>query len=67
MVRHYFSLIRGTTDSPDAYLDYLTVTIWLGLFIGNNQTINDQQMSETLAAIKIYGTSLIGGVIIGNE
>lgn len=43
------------------------MTVWLGIYIGTDETVNQEQMTETLAAIKAYGTKHISGVIVGNE
>lgn len=42
------------------------VTVWLGAYVGTNETVNAQQLAETIEAIQIYGTDNVGGVIIGN-
>lgn len=43
------------------------MTVWLGAYIGTNETVNQQQMDQTLSVIQTYGTKNIGGVSIGNE
>lgn len=45
----------------------VNMTIWLGVYIGSNETVNTEQMEQTIKVIKTYGTSHIGGVSIGNE
>lgn len=45
----------------------VNMTVWLGLYIGTDETVNQEQMTETLAAISAYGTKHISGVIVGNE
>jgi exo-beta-1,3-glucanase (GH17 family) len=43
------------------------VTVWLGVYIGTDEVVNMQQMTETIAVIQMYGVSHIAGVIVGNE
>lgn len=43
------------------------MTVWLGAYVGNNETVNNQQQQYVLDALKIYGTDHVSGVTIGNE
>jgi exo-beta-1,3-glucanase (GH17 family) len=43
------------------------VTVWLGVYIGTDEVVNMQQMTETIAVIQMYGVSHIAGVTVGNE
>ncbi|KAI5475540.1 glycoside hydrolase family 17 protein [Pseudohyphozyma bogoriensis] len=45
----------------------VNMTVWLGVYIGTNETVNTQQMDYALEAIQIYGTDHISGVTVGNE
>lgn len=45
----------------------LIVTIWMGVYIGDNSTVNEQQKSEALEVLQTYGTDHVSGVTVGNE
>jgi glucan 1,3-beta-glucosidase len=45
----------------------LAVTIWMGVYIGDNATVNEQQKSEALDVLQSYGTEHVSGVTVGNE
>lgn len=45
----------------------VNMTVWLGAYVGNNETVNNQQQQYVLDALKIYGTDHVSGVTIGNE
>lgn len=45
----------------------LIVTVWLGVYIGDNATVNEQQKSEALQVLQDYGTDHVSGVTVGNE
>jgi exo-beta-1,3-glucanase (GH17 family) len=53
-------------------IDQLKLTdmkVWLGVWLGNNQTTNDRQMAQMWDIINdpTYGTKYLKGVVIGNE
>ncbi|KAL8292117.1 hypothetical protein RQP46_001583 [Phenoliferia psychrophenolica] len=45
----------------------VNMTVYLGCYIGTNDTVNAQQQAETTAVLEQYGTSHVDGVIIGND
>ncbi|GAM85363.1 hypothetical protein ANO11243_033700 [Dothideomycetidae sp. 11243] len=44
-----------------------TMKVWLGVWIGNNQTVNDRQLSQMYEILKTYPVEHFEGVIVGNE
>ncbi|KAK8176881.1 glycoside hydrolase family 17 protein [Phyllosticta citrichinensis] len=58
------------TDMVLAALDLLDikdVKVWLGAWLGNNQTTNDRQMAQMWSILDKHGASPFAGVIVGNE
>lgn len=45
----------------------IIVTIWMGVYIGDNSTVNEQQKAEALEVLQTYGTDHVSGVTVGNE
>lgn len=43
------------------------MTVWLGVYIGANATVNEQQKAVTLEVLQQYGTDHVSGVTVGNE
>ncbi|GAA6028679.1 hypothetical protein JCM8097_007343 [Rhodosporidiobolus ruineniae] len=43
------------------------MTIWIGAYMGTNDTVNAQQQQDILDALKAYGADHVSGVTIGNE
>jgi exo-beta-1,3-glucanase (GH17 family) len=43
------------------------VTVFLGVYIGNNATVNEDQKATTLSVLETYGTDYVDGVTVGNE
>ena len=51
-------------------IDALALTdmkVWLGVWLGNNQTTNDRGLSAMNQLLQKYGDSPFAGVIVGNE
>ena len=51
-------------------IDRLALTsmkVWLGVWLGNNDTTNTRQLSQMYSILDQYGTAHIKGVVIGNE
>nr|POF22283.1 putative glucan endo-1,3-beta-glucosidase btgc [Quercus suber] len=47
------------------YTDSLTV--WLGVWLGNNDTTNDRQIDQMYSLLSSYPESRFAGIIVGNE
>jgi len=62
--RCLISIIIIVTDTDSLPL---AVTIWMGVYIGDNATVNEQQKSEALDVLQSYGTDHVSGVTVGNE
>ncbi|KAL8278806.1 hypothetical protein RQP46_008875 [Phenoliferia psychrophenolica] len=45
----------------------VNMTIYIGAYIGDNTTVNAEQQTDAINALKIYGSDHVSGVIIGNE
>ncbi|KAK4698349.1 hypothetical protein P7C70_g7931, partial [Phenoliferia sp. Uapishka_3] len=45
----------------------VNMSIWIGAYIGSDTTVNAQQQTDALDALKAYGADHVSGVIIGNE
>lgn len=43
------------------------MTVWLGVYIGSNETVNEEQKVWTLDVLQKYGTDHVSGVTVGNE
>ena len=43
------------------------MTVWLGVYIGSNETVNEEQKATTLSVLSKYGTDHVSGVTVGNE
>ncbi|KAK7515428.1 glycoside hydrolase superfamily [Phyllosticta citriasiana] len=48
-------------------LDIKDVKVWLGAWLGNNQTTNDRQLAQMWSILDKHGGSPFAGVIVGNE
>lgn len=44
-----------------------TLQVWLGVWLGTNQTTNDRQMNQMYDILKTYPSSHFAGIIVGNE
>ena len=44
-----------------------TLQVWLGVWLGTNQTTNDRQIAQMYDILAAYPTSHFAGVIVGNE
>ncbi|KAL1589951.1 hypothetical protein WHR41_01376 [Cladosporium halotolerans] len=44
-----------------------TLQVWLGVWLGNNATTNDRQLSQMEALLRAYPASHFAGIIVGNE
>ncbi|GAA5895490.1 uncharacterized protein JCM6883_001524 [Sporobolomyces salmoneus] len=45
----------------------VNMTVWLGAYVGINETVNAQQQDWLIDALDKYGTDNVGGITIGNE
>lgn len=43
------------------------MTVWLGVYIGSDETVNEQQKTVTLDVLRKYGVDHVSGVTVGNE
>ncbi|KAK4050621.1 hypothetical protein OIV83_003347 [Microbotryomycetes sp. JL201] len=43
------------------------MTVWLGAWVSDNATVNEQQQDWIVDAINAYGTDHVAGVVVGNE
>lgn len=43
------------------------MTVWLGVYIGDNATVNEDQKQTTLDVLQKYGADHVSGVTVGNE
>ncbi|RKF56035.1 putative glucan endo-1,3-beta-glucosidase btgC [Erysiphe neolycopersici] len=43
------------------------VRIWMGVWLNQNETTNNRQISQMYNILDIYGTDLFEGIIVGNE
>lgn len=67
-IRNYGSGCNQSSILMQAIKDTkVNITVWLGVYIGSNETVNLQQMTETISVLKTFGIANIGGVTIGNE
>ena len=44
-----------------------TLQIWLGVWLGTNQTTNDRQIAQMYSILKTYPVQHFAGIIVGNE
>ena len=44
-----------------------TLKVWLGVWLGNNQTTNDRQLAQMYTILDTYPSSHFAGIIVGNE
>ena len=44
-----------------------SLTVWLGVWLGNNETTNQRQLTQMYDVLQKYPTSRFKGVIVGNE
>ncbi|KPV74362.1 glycoside hydrolase family 17 protein [Rhodotorula graminis WP1] len=45
----------------------VNMTVWIGAYVGDNSTVNEQQQQDVLDALTLYGTEHVSGITIGNE
>ncbi len=43
------------------------MTVWMGVYLDNNQTTNDRQLAHMYQLLDTYGSDPFEGIIIGNE
>lgn len=44
-----------------------TLQVWLGVWLGNNATTNDRQISQMETLLRSYDSKHFAGIIVGNE
>jgi len=44
-----------------------TLQVWLGVWLGNNQTTNERQITQMYDILRTYPSSHFAGIIVGNE
>jgi len=67
-IRTYSTSCNQTQLTLQAIQDTkVNMTVWLGAYVGQNSTVNEQQQQDVLDALQIYGTDHVSGITIGNE
>ncbi|GAA6054305.1 hypothetical protein JCM3770_001425 [Rhodotorula araucariae] len=67
-IRTYSTSCNQTQLTLQAIQDTkVNMTVWIGAYVGVNETVNEQQQQDILDALKIYGTDHVSGITIGNE
>lgn len=44
-----------------------SMTVWIGVWLGNNETTNERQLAQMYDILRTYPSSRFKGVIVGNE
>lgn len=67
-IRTYSTSCNQTQLTLQAIQDTkVNMTVWLGAYVGQNSTVNEQQQQDVLDALQMYGTDHVSGITIGNE
>ncbi|BGP49521.1 hypothetical protein JCM10450v2_005413 [Rhodotorula kratochvilovae] len=67
-IRTYSTSCNQTQMTLQAIKDtQVNMTVWIGAYVGSNQTVNEQQQQDVLDALQLYGTDHVSGITIGNE